>query len=59
MFDNTLGNYTRTKYKIKLLKRVQPYHDKPFPIPEVHETENVDRLENKNALKLKCKKNSE
>ena len=37
MFDGTLGNYTGTEYKIELLEGTQPYHVKPFPIPNVHE----------------------
>ena len=37
MFDCTLGNYTGTEYKIELLKRAQPCHPKPFPIPKVLE----------------------
>ena len=37
MFDGTLGNYTGTEYKIKLLEGAKPYHAKPFPIPKVYE----------------------
>ena len=56
MFDGILGNYTSTEYKIELLEGAQPYHDKPYPIPKVHEetlkTE-VNRLLNIGVLKLK------
>ena len=37
MIDGTLGNHTGTEYKIEVLEEAQPYHAKPFPIPNVHE----------------------
>ena len=37
MIDSTLGNYTSTEYKSKLLEEAQPYHAKLFSIPKVHE----------------------
>ena len=37
MFDDTLGDYTGTQYRIELLEGAQPFHAKPFPIPKVYE----------------------
>ena len=37
MFDNALGNYTDSEYKIELLEGAKPYHTKSFPIPKIHE----------------------
>ena len=37
MFDDKLGNYTGTEYKIELLEGVKLYHAKPFLIPKVRE----------------------
>ena len=56
MFDGTLGNYIGTEYKIELLKGVQPYHAKLFPIPKVHEVilkTEVNRLVSMSVLKYK------
>ena len=60
MFDDTLGNYTSTEYKIEHLDKAKPYHAKPFPIPILHEEtlktkvnglENIDVLKRKNNSK--------
>ena len=37
MFDGDLENCADTNFKIDLVEGVELYHDKPFPIPKVHE----------------------
>ena len=56
MFDSSLGNYVRSKYKIDLLEGANSNHAKLSPIPKIYEetlkTE-VNRLIKISVLKLK------
>ena len=36
MLDRTMGNYTGSNYTIELKQNAKLYHEKPFPIPKIH-----------------------
>lgn len=37
MFNGTLGTWNGTPYNIKPKDRSEPYHTRPFPVPQIHE----------------------
>ena len=52
LFNGNLGTKHGKPYDIKLKPYVEPYHEKPFPVPHIHELtfkQELDRLE---ALKF-------
>jgi hypothetical protein len=36
LFDGTLGDWNRPPVPIKLKEGAKPYHDRPYPIPQIH-----------------------
>jgi len=36
LFDGTLGDWIRPPVSIELKDRAKPYHDRPYPIPQIH-----------------------
>ena len=54
MFDGNLVTWYVKPYDIKLKLDAEPYHDKPFPVPRIHELtfkQELDRLEYLKVIK--------
>ena len=47
LFDGTLGDWNRPPVSIELKEGATPYHDRPYPIPQIHKAtlmKEIDRL---------------
>ena len=36
LFDGTLGDWNQPPVSIELKEGAKPYHDRPYPIPQIH-----------------------
>ncbi len=54
LFDGTLGDWNRPPVSIELKEGATPYHDRPYPIPQIHKAtlmKEIDRLMGIGVLK--------
>ena len=52
MFDGNLGIWYGKPYDIKLKPDAEPYHEKPFPVPCIHELTFKQELDQLKYLKV-------
>ena len=52
MFDGDISPWHGKPYDIKLKQDEEPYHEKPFPVPRIHELTFKQELDQLEALKV-------